>query len=98
MKTPHTPHRIPCGWHGLVAGMVLTMGCATSHPPESKSPPRLKDSVPEKVAAQRAASGNLQLEPEDERWGVEAAKERKSEAAKKPATDVIPMPSPTQPR
>lgn len=40
-------------------------------------PPRIKDTAPEKIAAQRAALSNLNLEAEDQRWGVEAARERK---------------------
>jgi hypothetical protein len=88
----------PARWLGLVAGVVLGLACATSRRPETKAPPRLKDSAPEKIAAQRSASGNLHLESEDDRWGVEAAKERKGEAAKKPTTNVIPMPAPSGPR
>lgn len=63
---------------------------ATAKPrPQTPPPPpppgaRIKDSVFEKAAALRSASGGLQLEQEDERWGIEAAKERKrrSEAAR----------------
>jgi len=62
----------------MLAGAVFsTASCATTpKPPESASRP--KDSAPEKIAAQRAAAApGLQLESEDERWGVEAARERK---------------------
>jgi len=51
----------------------------------------LQDSAPEKIASQRAAGPNsLQLEREDERWGFEAARERRREerarkAQKQPA-------------
>ena len=60
---------------GLVA---VGPACASSRRARPESPPRIKDSVPEKVAAQRAAQSNLRLEPEDERWGIDAARERKS--------------------
>jgi hypothetical protein len=71
---------------------LLALSCAGA-PKRAESPPaRLKNSAPEKAAAQKsAAPGSLQLEAEDERWGVEAAKERKRaeeerRAAAKPAT------------
>ena len=67
----------------------LASSCAASRPlPRPRSaetagarpgapPPRIPDSVPERAAALRAADPNLQLEPEDERWGIEAARERR---------------------
>jgi len=59
---------------------------ATTNKPRAEVPPptRIRDSVAEKSAAQRSASGGLQLEDEDQRWGIEAAKERKrrSDAAR----------------
>ena len=39
--------------------------------------PRIKDSAPERAAALRAANPGLQLEGDEERWGIEAARERK---------------------
>ena len=61
----------------LAGAFSMTPSCATApKPPASAS--RVKDSAPEKIAAQRAAGAHgLQLEAEDERWGVEAARERK---------------------
>ncbi len=54
----------------------------------------MKDAAPEKIAAQRAAAPHgMQLEQEDQRWGFEAARERRREddarkAQKRPtATD-----------
>ena len=48
----------------------------------------------EKIAAQRAAA-NLQLEQEDERWGIEAARERKRAPDRgktaAPPVNLIPM-------
>ena len=63
----------------LAGALLLVASCATA-PRSSASPPRMKDSAPEKVAAQRtAAPHGLQLEHEEERWGFEAARERKRE-------------------
>jgi hypothetical protein len=39
--------------------------------------PRIKDSAPERAAALRAANPGLQLEGDEQRWGIEAARERK---------------------
>jgi len=75
-------------WFALAA--LLTAACASA--PRSRestaASARIPDSAPEKVAAQRAASG-LQLEQDDARWGIEAARERKANAEPKknpPAT------------
>jgi len=64
----------------------------------------MKDSAPEKVAAQRSAAPHgLQLEQDEERWGFEAARERRREqeaakARKAPtfgdkSVDVLPPPA-----
>ena len=37
----------------------------------------MKDRAPEKIASQRAAGRGLDLERDDERWGFEAARERR---------------------
>jgi len=66
----------------LLAG-ALAGACAAGPRPEATTPSRVKDSAPEKIAAQRAASGNLQLDREDERWGIDAARERKRIANEK---------------
>ncbi len=42
----------------------------------------MPDSAPEKIAAQRAATG-LHLEEDDERWGLVAARQRKQSAQHK---------------
>jgi hypothetical protein len=58
----------------------LVGGCASSPTPRAESsPPRVKDSAPDKVAAQRTANPQLGLEAEDERWGISAAQERKAD-------------------
>jgi hypothetical protein len=59
----------------LAGALLLAVSCASA---PRTSPPRMKDSAPEKVAAQRAAAPHgVQLEQDDERWGIEAARERK---------------------
>lgn len=74
----------------LFAGALAlgALSCATA-PKRAESPPRMKDSAPERVAAQRAAAAHeLPLEQDDERWGIAAARERKQqqdEAKQKPA-------------
>jgi hypothetical protein len=65
----------------VLAGALAsgTLSCATA-PKRAESPPRMKDSAPEKVAAQRAGGAHeLQLEQDDERWGIDAARERKQQ-------------------
>ena len=81
----------------LAGALLLALSCAST-PKTSTSPPRMKDAASEKVAAQRAAAPHsVQLEQDDERWGLEAARERKrqQDEAKARATsdksvDVIP--------
>lgn len=59
-----------------VTVLLLGAGCARTAPRPAETPARVKDSAPDKIAAQRAAAG-LNLEQEDQRWGVDAARERK---------------------
>ena len=62
----------------LTGALLLLGSCATAPKRTEGSPPRTADSAPEKVASQRAAAPHsLTLEQDDERWGIEAAKERK---------------------
>jgi len=62
----------------LAVGLVMIVSCATAPTRSGSAGPREKDSASEKVAAQRAvAAHELPLEQEDERWGVEAARERR---------------------
>ena len=59
---------------------LVALSCAGSPKRPEASSPRFKDAAPEKIASQRAAGPNsLQLEREDERWGFEAARERRRE-------------------
>lgn len=62
----------------LLAGLFLLAASCASAPRVAATQPRMKDSAPERVASQRlAAPHSVQLEPDDERWSVEAARERK---------------------
>ena len=64
-----------CGRLLLLA--LLALGCAAAPRPPSETAARVKDSAPDKIAAQRAAARGLDLEGEDQRWGFEAARERR---------------------
>lgn len=79
----------------LLAVCLLGLACATGSRPRAEAPPRVKDSAPDKIAAQRAASGNLRLEEDDDRWGIEAARERKntSDQRKPPSSPSAPSPT-----
>jgi hypothetical protein len=89
---------------GLALAAALWTGCAAGPRPRAEAAPaRVKDSQPDKIAAQRsAAPASLELEQSDERWGMEAARERRqAERAKKPSTPptaskatVVPAPTP----
>ncbi|HVZ72888.1 MAG TPA: hypothetical protein VHJ20_10980 [Polyangia bacterium] len=72
-------------------GVVFATGaCAAApRPLERAANPRIPDSVPERRAAQRAATP--ELEAEDERWGISAAEER-SRADGRAAKLAAPLP------
>jgi hypothetical protein len=88
-------HSIPCSIIRLAGAALLIAACATSPSPRPASAPRISDSAPEKVAAQRSAS-HLQLEEEDQRWGFEAARARRRDAdqQKKASETTPPAPGP----
>jgi hypothetical protein len=67
---------------GRSALLALALGaaCGTAPRPETRSAARIPDSAPEKAAAQRAATPGLGLEADEQRWGVEAARERRGQA------------------
>ena len=66
----------------LAAGLLFA-ACATGRPrTETATARRTPDSAPERSASLRAATPGLELESEDERWGIEAAKERKRDRPK----------------
>jgi hypothetical protein len=69
----------------LAIGFIALSCAGSPKRPEAVSP-RMKDSAPEKIASQRAASPqSLQLEPETDRWGFEAARERRRDDKAKKA-------------
>jgi len=80
----------------LLAAGLLAAACAGPPRPRAETPARIKDSAPEKVAAQRAATPGLGLERDDERWGFDAARERRRLADERqqvtPASHVAPGP------
>jgi hypothetical protein len=65
----------------LGTGLLLSACAGSRRPPENASAARIKDSAPEKLAAQRAATPGL--EDEDARWGIGAAQERKRQRDEK---------------
>ena len=71
-RKAHSPLRV------LVSALALSLACAST-PKRAETPTRMKDSAPEKIASQRASGTphSVQLEPEDQRWGIDAARERK---------------------
>jgi len=81
----------------LLGALALVLAaCASPPSPSSQRPARIKDTVPERVAAQRAAQKDLNLEREDERWGIDAARERKERARTDSGTS-SPSPAPSSP-
>jgi hypothetical protein len=80
----------------VLALAVMVAACARPKPPPAP-PPRIQDSPPEQIAALNNAA-RLGLEPEERRWNIEAAKERKRIEAERQDEaashkTVIPMPS-----
>ena len=71
----------------LAGALLMLLGsCATAPKRAESAPPRAKDTPAEKIAAQRAAAPqSLELEPNDERWQIDAARERKREQDAKAA-------------
>ena len=68
---------LQCCFRAIGIGLVA-LSCAGSPKRPEASSPRIKDSAPEKTASQRSAGPHsVQLEPDDERWGFEAARERR---------------------
>jgi hypothetical protein len=57
---------------------LIALSCAGSPKRPVAASDRMKDAAPEKIAAQRAATPHgAQLEQDDQRWGFEAARERR---------------------
>jgi hypothetical protein len=72
---------------------VLTLSCAAAPRPRPESAQRVPDSAPDKIAAQRAATG-LHVEDDDERWGLVAARQRRERAEQKKNRPPVPPPAP----
>jgi hypothetical protein len=80
-------NRLRRGVLGLAFATLLSSACAAGPRPRAEAPPaRVKDSRPDKIAAQRSAvPASLELEQSDERWGIDAARERReAEKQRKP--------------
>jgi hypothetical protein len=87
----------------VFAGAVLLLlgSCASAPKRAESTPPRVKDTPAEKIAAQRAAAPkSLELEQNDQRWQIDAARERKREqdakAASTKSVDVTAPPAPAR--
>jgi hypothetical protein len=83
---------------GLTAtATLLTPACASAPRPQAEAPPaaaRIQDSRPERIAAQRAgAPASLELEQNDERWGIEAARDRREAERQNQNAPVTPPPT-----
>jgi hypothetical protein len=90
MSTRKSPLRI------LFVGAALVAGCATAPRSRPEPPPRVSDSAPDKVAAQRSAAG-LHLEEEDDRWGLTAARELRQRKEPKTPQKTAPQAQQQQP-
>src|SRR3954464_6817582 len=77
--------RFHCWALTMVLGIPLYTACATGPHAQPQAAARMRDSAPEKIAAQRSATPNLGLEADDQRWGVEAARERRRQADERTA-------------
>jgi hypothetical protein len=74
----------------LLATSLSLVACAGVQLRSDEVAPRIKDSAPEKIAAQRAAAPGLALEAEDDRWGLTAAAERKRAQDDRKARAIVP--------
>jgi len=79
LSRPLSGLRLALGCALVAGGLSAGLGCATRPPAPGPNPPRAKDTVPEKSAALRAASGDLHLEEEDQRFGIEEARHRREQ-------------------
>ena len=72
---------------GLLWMALAASSCAASRREPATANRRVKDSPAETVAAHRAAAPrSLELEKDDERWPLEAARERKRAREREDAT------------
>jgi hypothetical protein len=70
---------------------ALASACASGPKARPETAKRVPDSAPDKIAAQRAATG-LHQEEEDQRWGFEAARERRRQAEQRKLQAPVPPP------
>jgi len=59
---------------------ALACACAAAPRPRPEAPARVADTAPDKAAALRAAPGNLHQQDDEDRWAIEAARERRRRA------------------
>jgi len=75
----------------LAGAFLFLLGCASGPRAPAGAQRRIQDSAPEKIAAQRNATHGLQLDKEEQRWGIEAARERRqADPKKKPSAALAP--------
>ena len=74
----------PALWISGLALLALSCATAPKARPETKEA-RIRDDVGERAASHRVASGNLRLEEEEGRWGLEAARARRTDAKQRNA-------------
>ena len=67
---------------GLVLLTILLASCSKQRRPDP-TPARIKDSVPEKIAAQNAANRDLQADENGRRWDFEEARRRRQDASQR---------------
>jgi hypothetical protein len=78
----------------LVIAAAFLFGCSTTRSDVPAMSPNAGDPVPAKIASQRAATApSLNLEAEDERWGIEAARARRATPHATTASIAFPLPT-----
>ena len=85
---------------GLVlAGLLPVAACARTPGRAPETAPRIADSAPEKIAAQRAAMPGLRQEEDAGRWGIEEDRARReaAESRRKKVAPATPAVAPAAP-
>ena len=78
----------------LLIAATFLFGCSTTRSDVPPMSPRDSDPVPAKIASQRAAAApSLSLEAEDQRWGIEAARERRDAPHATRTSAAFPIPT-----
>jgi hypothetical protein len=79
---------------GLSVALAVQLGCSTTASEAPALSPGARDPVAAKIASQRAAAApSLNLEAEDDRWGIEAARTRRTAQHATNATGAFPIPT-----